>query len=93
MSSTVQAVTYDFPATVTKSDSVDDPAGPFAGLLVAVTGDVKFTPLAGPQAGGSMTITGAPAGMYLHFPVKRVWSSVTSATVFGLRAVSVTGVK
>ncbi len=81
--STVQASTYDYPATVTPSDTVDDPAGTFTGLYVITSGTLKFTPYNGPQAGSSITIA-VIAGTYLCWPVKRVWSSTTSATVLGL---------
>lgn len=76
--------TFDYPATVTKSDTVDDPAGPWAALLVVVTGNIVLVPAAGPLAGSSITITGAPVGMYIRFPVKRVNSTNTTATVVGL---------
>ncbi len=88
MSSTVQASTYDYPAVVTASDTVNDPAGPFTGLLVTASGTLKFTPQAGPQVNGAITIA-VLAGTYLCFPVKRVWSGTTTATVLGLVSVMV----
>mgnify|MGYP001608707515 CR=1 FL=1 len=77
------ATTYDWPVAVTKSDTADDPAGAFAGLLVDTAGILKITPYGGPNAGSSVTIN-VVAGEYIRFPVKRVWSSTTTAVVFGL---------
>ena len=73
------ASTYDRPGVVTESDSANDPAGPFAGLLVSVAGTLKVTPLNG--AAIAFTVV---AGQYVRFPVVRVWSTGTSATVIGL---------
>lgn len=81
--STLQASLADYPATVTPSDATDDPAGPFAALLVTVAGNLKFTPRNGPQANSSLTIA-VVAGQYICFPVKRVWQNGTTATVLGL---------
>jgi len=86
MSSLLWATTYDFPVAVTKSDTVDDPAGPFAGLLVDTGGILKITPRNGPDSTSSLTIN-VVAGQYIRFPVKRVWSSTTTAVVFGLNSV------
>lgn len=81
--STLWADTYEYPVAVTKSDTVADPAGPFAGLLVDTGGALKLTPVNGPNAGISITIN-VVAGQYVRFPVQRVWSSTTAAIVFGL---------
>jgi hypothetical protein len=81
--SNLWASTYDYPASVTKSDTVADPAGPFAGLLVDTGGVLKFTPWTGPLAGSSMTIN-VVAGQYICFPVQRVWNGTTTAVVVGL---------
>jgi hypothetical protein len=80
--STVQASTYDWAAAVTKSDTVDDPAGPFAGLYVSVAGTLILYNMNGPQA--PITIT-AVAGGYICWPVRRIGASST-ATAFGLVA-------
>ena len=80
---TVQARTYDYPVAVTKSDTASDPGGPFTGLYVDTGGVLKFTPYNGPNAGTSITIN-VTTGTELHWPVQRVWSSVTTAVVFGL---------
>lgn len=81
MSGMLWATTYDYPATVTKSDTVNDPAGPFAGLLATATGTVICTPCDGPQRASSISIP-VVAGQYLRFPVKRVWAA--SSDVVGL---------
>ena len=77
------STTYDWPASVTKSDAVADPAGPFAGLLVDTAGVLKLTPAGGPYAKTSLTIN-VVAGQYIRFPVQRVWIGTTTAVVFGL---------
>lgn len=81
--------TYDYPVAVTKSDTVDDPAGPFAGLLCTATGSAIVWPLLGPPA-TSITIP-VVAGQTLNFPVKRVGAS--SSNVVGLVNRAITGVK
>lgn len=81
--SNLWASTYDWPASVTKSDTVNDPAGPFSGLLVDTGGILRVTPTGGPLATSSITIN-VVAGGYICFPVSRVWSSTTTAVVVGL---------
>ena len=83
--SNLWAETYEYAAAVTKSDTLADPKGPFAGLLVDTAGILKLTPLNGPDAGGSITLN-VVAGEYVRFPVQRVWSGTTTAVVFGLVA-------
>lgn len=80
--SNLWASVADYPVAVTKSDTVDDPGGPFAALLVTVAGNLVFWPLQGPQASSPLTIA-VVAGQYICFPVKRVGAS-TTATVLGL---------
>jgi hypothetical protein len=82
MSSNLWAKTYDYPVAVTKSDTVDDPAGNFAGLLVSAAGNVVVWTVGGPQASLPLTIA-VIAGQILPFPVRRVGLS-TTATVLGL---------
>lgn len=82
MSSTVQAVTYDYAVAVTKSDTVDDPAGPFTGLYVSAAGNLVCDNYGGPQASNPITVV-VVAGTYIRWPVKRI-RTTTSATVFGL---------
>jgi hypothetical protein len=79
--SNILAVTYDNVATITPSDTVADPAGPFAGLLAATAGTVKFT-----AVGGGTANTTVVAGQVLHIATQRVWSAGTAATMFGLLA-------
>jgi hypothetical protein len=88
MSSNLFATTYDYPVAVTKSDTAQDPAGPFAGLLVDTAGILKMTPLGGPDATTSITIN-VVAGQYIRFPVRNVWSGTTTAVVFGLVGTSI----
>lgn len=79
--STLHAVTYDYATAVTPSDSADDPAGPFAGLLATATGSAIVWMYGGPQSANPVTIP-VVAGQYLHFPVRRV--ATTSSAVLGL---------
>ncbi len=75
------ASTYDYGVAVTKSDTVDDPAGPFAGLLALAAGNAVVWMQNGPAAGNPVTIA-VIAGQLLPFPVKRVGAS--SSNVLGL---------
>ncbi len=86
--SSVRSRTYDWPVPVTKSDTTDDAAGPFAGLLVTVAGNVVLWPLNGPQGSLPLTIP-VIVGQELHFAVRRVGTTGTTATVFGLVDASV----
>lgn len=81
--SNILATTYEAALAVTKSDTVSDPQGPFAGLLVAVAGAVKFTDI----YGNDVTTGSIAAGTVIPVATKRVWSSTTAATVYGLRAI------
>lgn len=81
--SNILARTYDAALAVTVSDSVADPQGPFAGLLVAVAGTVKFTD----NQGNTVTLGSVLAGTEIHVATSRVWSTGTGATVYGLRAI------
>lgn len=73
---------YTGAKAVTVSDTVDDPKGPFAGLLVTVTGNVSFIT----QEGDTVSLTSVAANTELHVAVRRVRSSSTTATVVGLTA-------
>ena len=78
----IQSITYEDAVPVTKSDSAADPLYPFAGLLVTITGTVKFqTP-----RGGVVTLSTTTVGQIIPICVQRVWSTGTSATVLGLVA-------
>ena len=80
MASSIQAITYEGAKAVTKSDSVADPAGPFAGLLVTATGTVKFTTI----TGDTVALTAVAANAIIPIATSRVWSTGTAATVVGL---------
>lgn len=85
--SNIQAVTYEDAVDVTLSDTVNDPAGPFAGLLVCSDGDtIKFT-----SRTGTITLAGGYAGQIIPIMVRRVWNTGTSATVVGLLALPYKG--
>jgi hypothetical protein len=81
--SNLWATTYDYAVAVTKSDSTDDPAGPFSGLYVSVSGNVVLYCRNGPQSAQPITVA-VVAGDYIRWPVRRVGSTSTTATVFGL---------
>ena len=81
--STIYAITYSGSAAVTKSDTVDDPAGPFAGLVMTAVGTLKVTLV----DGSTLTFgTETVINKEFHYQVKRVWSTGTGATVVGLYA-------
>jgi hypothetical protein len=80
--STVQASSYDYAVAVTKSDTADDPAGPFTGLYVSASGTLVCDNYGGPQGSNPITVA-VVAGGYICWPVKRV-RTTTNATVFGL---------
>jgi len=82
--SDINATSYQGSAAVTKSDTTGDPAGPFAGLLVTVTGTVKLTMTDGSTVA---LLTNLAANVVLPFQVTRVWSTGTTATVIGLYGV------
>ena len=73
------ATTYDYPATVTPSNTANDPAGPFAGVLCNAAGTIQVTPLNGPQAATSISIA-VVEGEYLRFPIVRVWTGSPACT-------------
>jgi hypothetical protein len=82
MSTAGMTRTYDAAVPVTVSDATADPAGPFAGILVAVAGTVKFTDI----QGNTITTGSLLAGTEIHVATSRVWSGGTSATCYGLRS-------
>ena len=73
--SDIRSITYEGMANVTTSDTVADPAGPFAGFMCDVAGIVKFTTL----RGDTQTRT-VNAGVIYPIAITRVWASVTTAT-------------
>ncbi len=80
--SNILATTYDAAIAVTKSDTLADPQGPFAGLFVAVAGIVRFVD----GMGNEITTGSLAAGTVVPIVVTRVFNTTTAATVFGLRA-------
>lgn len=78
--STIQAVTYEGGRTVTVSDTLADPRGPFAGLFVTVIGTLKFQTV----AGDTITLSATTLAQIIPIAVQRVWSTGTTATVLGL---------
>lgn len=75
------ARTYDYAVALTPSNTTDDPAGPFSGLLVCAAGTVDVWTVSGPQAGLPLAIP-VVAGQELHFPIRRVGTG--GPTCFGL---------
>lgn len=73
---------YTGAKAVTLSDTVDDPKGPFAGLLVTATGTVSFIT----QEGDTVSLTAVAVNTELHIAVRRVRTTGTAATVVGLTA-------
>jgi hypothetical protein len=80
--SSLHAITYDYAVAITKSDTVNDPAGPFSGLLCSAAGTAIVWTLGGPQSGLPLTIT-CVVGQTLAFPIVRVGVS-SGGTFFGL---------
>lgn len=70
-------------AAVTVSDTVDDTAGPFRGLYVASTGNIKVTHVDGTVA----TYPSVPAGFILPAAITRVWSTGTTVATPGTNIV------
>lgn len=71
---------YPGAKAVTKSDTVDDPAGPFQGFYVSVAGDVAMIA----EDGTTVTLVGVLIGRWYPIGFKRVLTA-TSATIVGLR--------
>jgi hypothetical protein len=87
--SDILASTYSSAKAVTTSDGTNDPAGPFAGLLVTVTGNVVFiTP-----AGDTVTMSAVAANVLIPIHCKRVKTTGTTATVLGLLAARFEGAR
>lgn len=90
--SNIQAITYDGAAPVTKSDSTDDPAGPFAALWIggSGSGNLKVTMV----NGDVVTLTGvvASGNVPLRIAVNRVWTTGTDVTsIVGLKSMPFSG--
>jgi hypothetical protein len=78
--SNLYARLYDDMKAVTKADSGDDAAGPFAGLLVTGVGTLKVTT----RQGTTVALAAVAVGQYIDVPIKLVWSTGSTATVVGL---------
>jgi hypothetical protein len=73
---------YDGAKAITKSDTVNDPAGPFAAFYTGEGGDIKVTTI----NGDDITFKSTPAGVIVPIPIRRIWNSVTAAaTPLGLK--------
>ena len=85
--SDAKALVWDHPASVTLSDTVNDPAGPFAALLITGVndGNVQVWPSGGPLASSGVVIA-VKAGTVVPFPIVRVGATNTTVTVLGLIA-------
>lgn len=84
-SSDIRSVTYDGAVAVTASDTVNDPAGPFAGFYVGAAGDVKVHT----SRGQDVLFKACNAGVVYTVSIKRVWSTGTvgnGALVLGMQA-------
>ena len=81
--SDIRAVTYEKAVAVTTSDTVADPAGPFAGLhATTAAGLAKVT-----TVNGDVVTLYLLLGTVLNVAVQRVWTSVTTATgIVGVQA-------
>lgn len=74
--SNVLAISYDDQVPITASDSVDDPAGPFAGFYSGAGGTIKYTNI----KGRNVTLANVVPGVIYPFPCNRIWSTTTTAT-------------
>lgn len=85
--SNILAITYEDAVAITASDSVADPAGPFAGFFTGSGGNVKVQ-----TRSGAVTLTSLPAGVIVPLWVSRIWSTGTTATgVLGMLALPFKG--
>lgn len=69
--STIQAITYEDAQSVTASDTVDDPAGPFAGFFTGAGGTVKVRT----TRKTDIQITNLPAGVIMPLAIIRVFAT------------------
>lgn len=89
--SNMWASTYDYAVVPTLSDTVNDPAGPFAGVLITATpgpgggGTIAIWPNSGPMNPVNLPIViQVNAGVTLNFPIARIGLTGTSVTCLGL---------
>lgn len=86
--SDILAITYDNATAVAQSDTVNDPAGPFAGFFTGAGGTVKVTTI----QNNPVSLTNLPAGIIVPLAILRVWSAVTTASgVLGMTALPYKG--
>jgi hypothetical protein len=88
--SDIRAVTYEHAFSVTESDTVNDPSGPFAALqCTAVGGTAKVH-----TTGGEDVTVYLGIGQVLNLAVVRVWSTGTTSglNLVGFRALPMRGV-
>lgn len=81
--SNILAITYESAIATTPSDTVNDPAGPFAGLYIGVAGTYVVTTSRGTKA----TFVGLSAGSILPVAITRVWvtgSQGSGASTLGM---------
>lgn len=86
--SDILSITYEDAILVTPSDTVDDPAGPFAGFYIGGTaGTVTYLTVRG-HAG----IISPGAGVIVPIATRRIYSSGTNATnIYGVIAMPFKG--
>lgn len=87
MGSSIDATVFAGSIPVTKSDTVNDPNGPFAGLYIATAGNISWIDSQGNASG----TTGAPLAVsagHINVRVVRVNSTGTTAVVLGLKSTS-----
>jgi hypothetical protein len=83
--SDINAITYQGTAAVTKSDTTNDPAGPFSGFIVTSSGTVSLSMQDGSTLTfGAQSFTAAVTAYPYSF--RRVNSTGTTATIIGLYA-------
>lgn len=78
--SSILAITYDGAVPVSPSNTTNDPAGPFAGLLVTAAGTLVFIDM----RGNTVTLAVTLVGQIIPIACKRV--NTGSPVVYGLYA-------
>ena len=81
MSGSLLGQTYDSAQVVTLSDTVDDPRGLFAALLVVGAGTLQVVL----RDGTTVLFDSVNGGQILPLTVKRIMATNTTARVLGLR--------
>lgn len=73
--SDINATVHHGAVTPTKSDTVNDPLGPFTGFYVGSTGNVKVTTVRGQD----VVFVAPVVGQFIPIAHLRVWSTGTTA--------------